>query len=215
MDTAHLVGRERIRPLLRVDPGAKERFVRVDVAETADQRLIEEDGLDLAGATAQALLEPCRGKSSLQWFATQPLLEAVQFVVVQMKDPSEFALIREAEIGSIVELDGQVFESKRRLTMRDGAQPAGHAQMDDDRGAVIEVQDEVLRPPPDALDDAVLNARQNVLDTLAAEDAGEGADTQRVNALTDKFGDQGAADGFDLGEFWHTRVTIPGADGDG
>ena len=29
-----------------------------------------------------------------------------------------------------------------------------------------------------------------------------------ADALTDDLVDQGAADGFDLGEFWHTRMTV-------
>ena len=79
--------------------------------------------------------------------------------------------------------------------------------MDHDRGAVVEIDDQVLGAPADALDNSPPNMRQNIVDALITEDPGEIADMQRVDALTNDLVDQRAADGFDFREFWHTRTT--------
>ena len=92
--------------------------------------------------------------------------------------------------------------------MRDHAQPAGHAQVDDDGGVIIEVDNEVLGAPADAADDASCDAGADVFDPVRGQDAGKIADTQRADALADDLVDQGAPDGFDLGQFWHTRTTV-------
>ena len=125
-----------------------------------------------------------------------------------MDDAAELALIGETKIEAVRELDRQAFEAKWRLLMGDRAQPAGHPQVDDDGGVIVEVDNEVLGAPADTADGASCDPRQDVFDPVAAEDAGKIADTQRADALTDDLVDQGAADGFDLGQFWHTRTTV-------
>ena len=125
-----------------------------------------------------------------------------------MDDAAELALIGETKIEAVRELDRQAFEAKGRLLMGDRAQPAGHPQVDDDGGVIVEVDNEVLGAPADTADDASLDSGQDVFDPVAAQDAGKIADTQRTDTLTDNLVDQGAADGFDLGKFWHTRTTV-------
>ena len=125
-----------------------------------------------------------------------------------MDDAAELALIGETKIEAVRELDRQAFEAEWRLLMGDRAQPAGHPQVDDDGGVVVEVDNQVLGAAADTADGASLDPGQDVFDPVAAEDAGKIADPQRADALTDDLVDQGAADGFDLGEFWHTRMTV-------
>ena len=125
-----------------------------------------------------------------------------------MDDAAELALIGETKIETVRELDRQALEAKWRLVMGDRAQPAGHPQVDDDGGVIVEVDNEVLGAAADAADGASFDPREDVFDPVAGEDAGKIADTQRADALTDDLVDQGAADGFDLGEFWHTRMTV-------
>src|SRR5215217_1918134 len=92
--------------------------------------------------------------------------------------------------------------------MGDCAQPAGHSQVDNDGGVVIEVDNEIFGAPADTPDNTSLDPGEDVFDPVAGQDAGKIADTQRTNTLTDDLVDQGAADGFDLGEFWHTRTAV-------
>ncbi len=93
--------------------------------------------------------------------------------------------------------------------MGHGAQPAGHAQVDNDGGSVIENDDEVLGAAADVLDDAARDASEYVFAAMTVKNSGEISDFERLDALPDDLVEQGAANGFDLGQFWHTRVTNP------
>lgn len=63
--------------------------------------------------------------------------------------------------------------------------PAGHAQVDHDGGIVIEVKEQVLGAAPDILKCSPLNALQNVFWRIRAEHAGEIANVQADDLLTD------------------------------
>jgi hypothetical protein len=136
------------------------------------------------------------------------LLETVEIVTVHVDNAAELALIGETKIEAVRELDRQMLEAKWRPVMGDRAQPAGHTQVDDDGGVVVEFDNEVLGAPAHSADGASRDSCEDVFDSVAGEDAGKIVDTQRADALTDDLVDQGAADGFDLGEFWHTRTTV-------
>ena len=99
--------------------------------------------------------------------------------------------------------------------MWDRAQPAGHPQVDDNGGIVVEVDDEVLGAPADTADRAPFDPGQDIFDSLIGENAGKIADAERADPLTDDLVEQGAPDGFDLWEFWHTRTTVARLEGNG
>jgi hypothetical protein len=136
------------------------------------------------------------------------LFETIEIVAVHVHDAAELALIGESKILAVRELDRQAFEAKWRLLMWNRAQPAGHPQVDDDGGLVVEVDNEVLGAPADTENRASPDSSEDILDPVSGQDAGKIADTQRADALTDDLVDQGAPDGFDLGEFWHTRTMV-------
>ncbi len=208
MQAANIPGRESVRASLWVDSRPEERLVGIDISQTADEALVEDNGLDLAGAALQSFREPRRREPTLQRLTAKPLLETSELVVVHVDDAAELALIGETKIEAVRELDRQVFETQRRLLMGDRAQPAGHPQVDDDGGVIVEVDDEVFGAPADTAYGAARDPGENVFDSVVREDAGKIADTQGADMLTDDLADQGASDGFDLGEFWHTRTTI-------
>jgi hypothetical protein len=208
VQAADLVRRERIRPSLRVDSRPEQRLVDVDIAQTADEALVEEDGLDLARSAPQALFQPCRREFTLERLTAKSLLKTIEIVSVRVDDAAELALIGETKIEAVRELDCQAFEAEWRLLMRDRAQPTGHPQVDDYGGVIVEVDNEVLGSSADTADGASLDPGEDVFDPVACQDAGKIANPQRPDTLTDDLIDQGAADGFDLGEFWHTRMTV-------
>ena len=80
--------------------------------------------------------------------------------------------------------------------------------MDNDGGVVVEVDNEVFGAPADTTDDASFDPSQDVFDSVVRKNARKIADREGVDPLTDDLVDQGASDGFDLGEFWHTRTTV-------
>jgi hypothetical protein len=191
-----------------VDTGPEQRLIGVDIPKTADQFLVEDDRLDLGGATAQTLFEPCRRESALEWLATKSSVKTDQIIAMEMNDAAELALIGEAEIETVVELDRQPLETKRWLLVRYRAQPAGHTQVDHDRGAIVEIDNEVLGASSDTEYDAPFDTGENVFDAVVGKHPGEIANVQGTDALTDDLVDQRAADGLDLWEFWHTRTVV-------
>jgi hypothetical protein len=69
--------------------------------------------------------------------------------------------------------------------MWDRAQAAGHAQVDDDGGVVVEVDNEVLGAPADTADSASRDPREDIFTPVGTQDTGKIADTQRLNVMTD------------------------------
>jgi hypothetical protein len=160
--------RECVRAALRMDTGLKERLVGVDIPETTYKRLVEDYGLDLAGATSQAFFEPRRREAALEWFAAKPLFKLDQIIAMEMDDATEFALIGEAEIETVVELDRQPLETQGWRIVRYGAQPPGHPQVDDDRGPIVQIKNEVFGASSDTENSVSFDAGENVFDTVVA-----------------------------------------------
>jgi len=77
-----------------------------------------------------------------------------------------------------------------------------------DGSVVIEVDNQIFSAPADAPDNTSLDPGEDVFDSVARQDAWKIAHSQRADTLTNDLVDQGAADGFDLWEFWHTRLTV-------
>ena len=178
MHPTNFLGRERIRASLRVNSGPEQRLVDVDVPQSANESLIEKNGLDLSWTPPQPLFQPRCRKTALEWLATQPLIETVEIITVDVEDPAELALVREAQVESIVELDREMLEAKRRFLTRNRAQSSGHPQVDDDRGAIVEINKQVLGAPANALDSTPVDTGKNILGALVAEDSREFAEPQ-------------------------------------
>ncbi|MFN8592989.1 MAG: hypothetical protein U0031_16155 [Thermomicrobiales bacterium] len=206
METANLLWRQRVRALLRVNAGAKKRFVGVYVAKAPNQALIEDHRLDLSRASAQALGEPSGGKLRGQWLDAELAFEPPYIVRVEMEDATEFALIGETEVESAVQFYRQVLEPQSIRLMRHHTKHAGHSQMDDDGGAIVEFQNEVFRAAMDIDNSMPDDTRLHIIEPLFAENAGEITQVDAFNAATDDRAEQGPADSFDFGEFWHTRA---------
>jgi len=80
--------------------------------------------------------------------------------------------------------------------------------MDDDGSVIVEVDNEVLGTAAHTADDASSDPSKDIVDSVIREDAGEITNPKRANSLTDNLVNQGAPDGFDLGEFWHTHTMV-------
>jgi hypothetical protein len=208
MQPADLFRREGVRPSLRVDSRPEQRLIDVDISQTTDETLVEEHGLDLARAAPQALFKPRRREFALERLTAKPLFEKTKIVAVRVNDATELPLIGEPKIEAVGELDCQAFKAKWRLLVWDHAQPAGHPQVDDDSSVIVEVDNEVLGTPADTTNDTSFDPNQDVFDSSIGENARKITDPERADPLTDDLVDQGAPDGFDLGQFWHTRTMV-------
>src|SRR3954465_9439985 len=115
MQAADLFRCEGVRSPLRVDSCSEKGLVDVDIAQTTDESLVEEHGLDLAWPAPQALSEPCGGEFTLERLTAQPLFEQAEIIAIDVNDATELALVGETQIETVVEFDREVFEAKRRL----------------------------------------------------------------------------------------------------
>ncbi len=59
-----------------MDPGAEQRLIDINVAETGDQMLVEEYILDFAGSPPQLLVERLAGQSAVEGFGSESTVEA-------------------------------------------------------------------------------------------------------------------------------------------
>ncbi len=76
--------------------------------------------------------------------------------------------------------------------------------MNHQRGAVVEVKEQVFGAAADGRDFPSDDPRGNCLDLLLPHNAGEGGRAQSHNGPADDERGKGAADGLDFGKFWHT-----------
>jgi hypothetical protein len=109
-----------------VNSGAEQGLVDVNVAEAANQRLIEKNRLDLPWAASQALFKPCGRETSFERLATQPSIQTIEIIAMSVDDPAELALVGEAQVEAVVELDRQSLEAERRFLSRNRAESPGH-----------------------------------------------------------------------------------------
>src|SRR4051812_40743148 len=166
-----------------MDSRLEERLVDVDIAQTTDEALVEEHGLDLAWAAPQALLKPRGCKFTLERLTAKPLLEQAEIVAINVNDATELALVGESQIESVGELDRQALEAKWRLYSWDRAQPAGHPQVDDDGGIVVELDNQILGAATDTTHGASFDPRQDIFDAGTGQNAGIIGDPQRADPL--------------------------------
>ena len=96
-----------------MDPGAIQRFININIAQTGDQVLIEKGVLDLAGTASEADRRAIRQSGAGERFGSQLAIEEVDRVFIGKDDATELALVAEAKICAIGEVDGEMLEADR------------------------------------------------------------------------------------------------------
>src|SRR5579885_3368695 len=76
MQASYFVWRERLRLAQRMNARVKERFIRVDIANARDTRLVEQQRLHLAGASGQKAGKRGRRKLLAERLQPQPAKRA-------------------------------------------------------------------------------------------------------------------------------------------
>lgn len=204
MQFFHLAIGETIRGAKRMEPGAEEGLVDIDVPETGDKRLVEENRLETTGSALEPVGKDTGSKTTAERFRTEAAVECVNRLRLDVKDPSEFSLIGKPEIGPVVEFNCQVLETYRRGVTLVMSQAPSHPQVNKQRGAVVKIGDEILGTAPESRDLPAAQAGKNSVWIVRAQYAGERPDLQTSNGPSDYVRFQTEANCFDLGEFWHT-----------
>jgi hypothetical protein len=93
VEAANFYGSEAVGGALGMDTGAKKGFVGVDVAEAADELLIEQHRLDLAATSSQVLFQPGGREPTFKGLKAQALLERQHLIVLEMPNTTELALV--------------------------------------------------------------------------------------------------------------------------
>lgn len=211
-----LRARERGGDAAGTNPGPKEAFVGVDVADPVEQRLIEQSRLDrdFAALKEARKVIGVDGQRLAPWSA-----EGWTFAQVEEFEPTESARIDKTDLASIAEGEPGVGVRDDGLVGMGDDEPAGHAEMNNPlvrgllerdggiaRGRLCsKIADDVLA---DSSDGQKICAGESILllpgrafhrFRIAAE---PGADDLGVaHALVDT-----AGDGFDFGQFGHTMI---------
>lgn len=147
-----LIGIERVSPGDRMKSRSMKRFIAVDVAQPGNRLLIQEEGLDLSLATQDSA--KVRGRH-FQGFETQfgEWSATVSLPAAQAPNSAETARVDKTQLargsGNRNAKMGMGFD---RLTSRANREPAAHAQMEDELGRRLKLQDDSLAAPMDALD---------------------------------------------------------------
>jgi hypothetical protein len=136
-----------------VNPGRKQDFVGIDVADSRDHVLVEQQGLDPAPAAGKE--RPETVGIQLQGLPTQP----AQFHRLgrlrgdEHTDETEFPHIPEAEVpAGLKKIDNQIRVLIGRHLLGTNLQPARHLEMKKKAQVSRTIDQDHLAPPPDTDD---------------------------------------------------------------
>ncbi len=123
-----------------MNASVEQQFVRINVADAAEERLIEEKSLDAAAMLAQAVVEFCKG--DVQSIGSDAIEGSGKF-----REELEAA-----ELADVIVNQRPVVQVKDSARVFSGRgvpeQPAGHAEVDE-QDAKIEVDENLLSTAPD------------------------------------------------------------------
>jgi len=188
-----------------MDPGVEEHLIGVNIADPGDPGLIEEEALDAASSHFKDIREV--GESDFERFGAQAReLAAGAFGrAVEAEEETELPDVAEAElVPAVLELYGQAHMLVARLRLGGEQELAGHLEVEDERPAAFDLDEEHLAPASNAEDPAADQAAQ------AARPAA--AEQRPINKIDpgDDTADQGRGerpgDRLDFREFGHGDI---------
>jgi len=97
---------DRGRRAQRVQAGAEQRLVYVDVSQPCYEPLIEENVLELTVAATKSVVKYGRRETAAKGFETEATVEVDKSTAIDQQDSTELSLIAEPKVSSVVEHDG-------------------------------------------------------------------------------------------------------------
>ncbi len=135
-----------------MDAGAKERLVRVDVAQTRHNRLIEQRGFDGAAASRQPRGQRLHSEAGIQRLRAERGEERRQLLRAGQRQPPKLARIGIQQAPVVVQHDGDAHVGLV-FVGRGQAQIARHAAVHEQDRAVIQIDQQVFAAPANRGDD--------------------------------------------------------------
>lgn len=186
-----------VGPAPGMEPGFPERLVRVNIAQSGQERLIQQQRFQSPVAGCQARRESGELEGAVQRLRSQPLKNAIG--VAGQLPAAEFAGIQVAEFPAVIQAQNQVLVAFPARGRSFQAELPRHAQMDQQGVLAGKPDDDELAPAPDLADDLAPDpgregGRGVPGDDVRAEHAGL-ADAAAFDAGAPQAADQG----FDFG----------------
>ena len=169
----------------------------VDIAHTDNQPLIHDRRFHLLEAALEQAYQTRAVQRVGQGFdaeTDQPWMNGQLGCGPEIEHP-ETPRVDESQHAAVIEMEGQMLMRRRRLTTQE--QSAGHSQMKEHGGAMVEMNENIFRPPPEAVDTAPFETLHEPFGQGKAEIA-----TTLLDLGEDAPGDsraQGTHGGLDLG----------------
>lgn len=207
--------REDARGRIRADARLVERLVHVDVAEAGDASLVQQHRLHRRGAARESLPEVRRRERLVDGLRAEAGREKRGYIA-DKRPGAELPQVAPAEVVPTIQQETGALEWFGRRQRRPPHHATGHPQMGDERGAIIQLKQEVLSATAKLLDAAPdeVGLEDVQRDTDEAGQGGRvGIDPDDHTASHQR--GKVAADGFDFGELWHplrVRIRRPDCD---
>ena len=208
VETDHLGIGNGVRSCQRMEASGGERFVGVDVAEAGDERLVKEEGFELSLALMQDTPQSTGGEGRPEGF--EPEAGGRGREIACVGDGPELTRVAEQTLASVVQLPDGSNVSRCAVGLVGPFEATAHAEVQEQMGIVLQVEDEELATSLYAGDEAV--------GELAFDAGRAGGDVpppggrETAYSAAHELWPAGADDGFNLGEFGHTWI-VAGVEG--
>ncbi len=133
---------------MRMQFGIPQRFIDVNVAESGDEMLIQQERLQHAVMAAETLGQYFRGKAFLQWFRPQTPEDAVR-ILCQM-DSAEFAGIVKPQLPPVIKFDDDVFVFDAGCAGLNQMEATGHSKVQQHGTGSVGFEDQMFPPAPNS-----------------------------------------------------------------
>src|SRR5262249_22486824 len=194
----------------RVQAGAVQRLVDVDVAKAGEERLVEQQRLEAAAAPAHRRLEPGGGETGAERLG--PELAEQLARLLRPPQPTELAHVDEMEDVAVVEREAHLAELAGIPARGFDVHASGHPQVTDERAGraaiPLEVGDDELAAPPHARD-ASADDRARERGARETAERARPAHVAALDAPSLEARTEQARDGLDLGELGHADDPTP------
>lgn len=146
----NFIFRKRTTDAQGVDSSFPESFVHVDIAQSGNKFLIQQQGFDLASAGGQHLVETCQGKVICQGFGSYFSQNGLG--VAGQEDAPEFAGILETQLHVSTHFQDHMFVLVARFAPVLPVQVSGHTQMNQQGQVLGQGHDNIFAPACGLLD---------------------------------------------------------------
>ncbi len=212
MQAPHALAVDPVRARQRVDARLVQALVRVDVPHAGEELLVEQERLDPPAPLPQRAGQPLDAECGRERLG--PEQGELRFGVRDVQEAPELAHVEEAQHAAAVEGELELDEAVARRARGLDVQPAGHAQVHEQRSGAAAVPGEVghdeLGPAPE-VEDPRADDRAPELGRALPADRARPVDARRGDRAADELRTEQAHGGLDLGQLGHSgRDSTPG-----